>query len=449
MSYAPSLRLRLMLIISALIAVLCTACGLYILQRAQQDIRGEVYSATELVEHYLDARMVLARNAWRANPDLAPSLELARLAEVRHVDVYFYNAVGTLLERSGGDAKHVSAAPKWFLWLAERHFTPIPDVRRFVTFDGLAVGMLVIRANPAFELDEIWNSARGVIGLLIVVGLLMNLLVWWAVSRALRPLSGIRAALNELAAGHLQARLPALREPELRSLGDDFNRMAQALERGTLENERLTQRLKDLQAEERSRIARELHDELGQCLTAIHADAVSIRRAAGEQAPIAPSAAAIIEVTARIKTLVRDMLRRLRPAQVQEAGLGAALDDLTDGFRQRNPGTACALQLDEAAREQRGEAADAAYRLVQEALTNAARHAQARRVEISVTRPQQAGAAVLRLRIADDGRGFDTGASAPGLGIRGMRERLRELHGELDIDSRPGAGTCLSASIPA
>ena len=446
----PSLKLRLMLLISLMIGLLCLAAGAYLLQRAQKDVRGEVYSATELVEHYLDARMSLARARWRDNPDQMPRLELARLSDVRHVDVYFYNAVGTLLERSGAPANHRTVAPDWFTWLVQRSVEPIPDVRHFVVFDGFAVGMLRIRANPAFEIDEIWNVSRGLAGLLIAFGLVVNLLVWWAVGRALLPLSRVRQALNELSAGQFAARLPALDLPELRGVAVDFNRMAETLENSTAENRRLTHRLLQVQEEERARIARELHDEIGQCVTAIHADAVSIQRAARGQPNIEPGAAAIIEVTARIKLLVRDMLRRLHPAVVEERGLAGALAELAGQFRQRNPQTQCEVHLADGAGELRGEKAEAVFRIVQEALTNVTRHAGAHRVRIDIVlgEPREGAAPQIELRVEDDGDGFETARAPPGHGIRGMRERLSALRGSLEIRSRPRGGTRIDARLP-
>ncbi|MFO1466853.1 MAG: HAMP domain-containing protein [Steroidobacteraceae bacterium] len=445
-----SLRLRLMLIICLSVAALCTACGAYIVQRARQDIRGEVYAATALVEHYLDARIILARDGWRANPERVPTLELGRLSDVRHVDVLFYNAVGRLLERSGDGTPARPAAPAWFLWLIQRDFTPIPEVHHFVTFDGLAVGMLRIRADPAFEVGEIWNVARGVIGLLVVFGVLVSLLVWWAVGRALEPLRRIRIGLNELAEGRHEVRLPELDPPELGSIGQAFNRMAEALDLGVKENRRLTGRLREVQAEERARIARELHDEIGQCVTAIHADAASIRRAVGDASALAPSAAAIIEAAARIKLLVRDMLRRLRPEQVQELGLGAALAELVQRFRQRNPATECVLEIEPDAGGLRGDSAEGTYRIVQEALTNIARHARARRVRIQLGLDSQSGPEPwFSLQVSDDGAGFDVHAQPTGFGIAGMRERLAALRGNLRIDSAPGTGTRLTARMPA
>jgi two-component system, NarL family, sensor histidine kinase UhpB len=450
--WRPSLKLRLMLLITALIVLFCAAAGAYIVKRAQDDIRGEVFSATELIERFLEARLALARNSWRTNADSVPDLELAQLRDVRHVEVYFYNAVGVLLASSANDRAQTPVAPSWFIWLVQRSFTPIPDVRQFVDFDGYAAGVLVIHPNPDFEIDEIWNVTRGLLGLLVVFSILVNVLVWWAVGRALRPLVHIRTALSELSAGRLNASLPEMDLPELASLSKEFNFMARTLEQSTAENHRLTRRILEVQEEERERLARELHDEIGQCVTAIHADAFSIFRAGvAADGIIRESASAIMEVTSRIKNMVRGMLQRLRPAAIDRLGLEGALRGLETAFRQRNPQTNCALVMDIAANGLGSDVGVAVYRVIQEALTNVARHARARHVEIEVRvspAPLDRASDALRITVRDDGVGFNQRAVAEGFGLLGMRERTAGFGGRMMIESVAGQGTEIRAEFP-
>lgn len=450
--WRPSLKLRLMLLITALIALFCLAAGVYIVERAQSDIRGEVYSATDLIEHYLDAQLTIVRGDWRLNAEKLPQLQLAELNDVRHVEVYFYNAIGTLLESSANGGTRAPTAPFWFMWLVQWSFQPIPDIRRFVGFDGLPIGALVIHPDPAFEIDEIWNVTRGLLGLLILFSLLVNVLVWWAVGRALRPLEHILTALNELSAGRLSTRLPAFNLPELAKLSVEFNQMAATLEHGTAENHRLTRRLIQIQEEERERLARELHDEIGQCVTAIHADAFTIRRAGGsDHSLIRESATAIIEVAARIKGMVHGILQRLRPAVIDRLGLEAALRELEGAFRQRNPRTACSFGIEPAARELKGDLAIAVYRVVQEGLTNVARHAQATHVSIDTSVTEKAAAnssAVLTVILRDNGEGFDPKKITEGFGLLGIRERIIGLGGAVTIESVVGRGTHIRVELP-
>jgi two-component system sensor histidine kinase UhpB len=450
-----SLKLRLMLMITLLIALVTVMGGVYIVQRAHDDIRGEVRSATSLTQHYLDAELVVAQDYFETHAATLPQLQLASLHEVRHIDVSFYDVRGNLLDSNADGNDPAATTPSWFAWLVQRSFPPLDDYQRPVRFDGLPVGLVIIHPDPTYEIEEIWSVSRGLLGLLLLFFILVNTLVWWAVTRAMRPVEHIRAALSQLATGNLGARLPPLDVPELASLSGEFNHMAAVLERNVLENRRLNRQLIETQEEERKHIARELHDEIGQCVTAIHADAVAIHRSPdARQAGVRESASAIIEITARIKDLLRSMLRRLRPASLDELGLEVALRELIAAIDQRNPELICTFRIDERASERKDESANAVYRMVQEGLTNVVRHARARRVSIDVgtTRraPDAGSAAALALQVVveDDGIGFDTAAAAQGLGLVGMRERINAIGGILSIDSARERGTRLIAELP-
>jgi two-component system sensor histidine kinase UhpB len=221
------------------------------------------------------------------------------------------------------------------------------------------------------------------------------------------------------------------------------------------ENQRLTRQLLDAQERERRNLAHDLHDEIGQCVSAIHADAVAIRNRGGES--VRESAEAIVEVTEHIKGCVRSMLQRLRPAYLEGLGLEAGLREQIASFRQRNPGVACALRIEGDFTRVDAERGVAIYRVVQEALTNIAVHAQAHTalVEMVLDSPGalRAGAAQaqggwLRLTVSDDGVGFLQPPVTRGLGLTGIRERVKGLRGICDIDSESARGTRITVWLP-
>lgn len=199
-----SLKLRLFVLVTALMASLCVVAGVYIVIRAQKDIRGEVRSATDLIQHFLRAQLAAAEG--RSNDDwrMVPSLDLAELHDVRHAQISFYAPDGTLIESSvdAGERKH--HAPGWFSWLVERTFRPIPDISQPVVFRGSTVGSVVIHPDPTFEIEEIWNVTRGLLGLMLVFFVLVNALIWWAVASSMRPVIRIGEALAALGAGRLE-----------------------------------------------------------------------------------------------------------------------------------------------------------------------------------------------------------------------------------------------------
>lgn len=205
-----------------------------------------------------------------------------------------------------------------------------------------------------------------------------------------------------------------------------------------------------VQEQERRRLARELHDELGQCMTAIQADAELIREAGGANNPrIATSAAAIVAISSRMYDVVHSMMQRLRPTVLDDLGLVAALQEEVEAWRGRHPEVHCELD----ARGDLGALGEPVnitlYRIVQESLTNVAKHAQATRVSVRLQAPgAAAGAPAVILETSDNGRGMDTSQPGRGLGLIGMRERVEALNGRLDIVSAPGRGVRIGVTIP-
>jgi len=196
---------------------------------------------------------------------------------------------------------------------------------------------------------------------------------------------------------------------------------------------------------EKTRIARELHDELAQSLTAIKMDATWIREAIPREAGAVR--AKLDDMLGLLDTTVaatRRIASDLRPLLLDDLGLVPAIEWLTHNFSQRH-GVPCKLSLDEDV--ELGEPyATAVFRIVQESLVNVAKHAGASRVEVRVERT---GAAVV-LEVADDGAGFalDAPRKASSLGLMGLRERARLLQGTVDIDTAPGRGTRIRVLIP-
>jgi signal transduction histidine kinase len=203
----------------------------------------------------------------------------------------------------------------------------------------------------------------------------------------------------------------------------------------------LSDKLLRAQENERRSLARELHDEVGQSLSAILMEA--------ESAACADDLAEAREHLASVRTLaektvneVRDLALLLRPSMLDDFGLVPALNWHAREMTKRT-GMNVRLSADDAADELPDEHKTCIYRLVQEAINNSARHANARNVEVDV---QRKGDRVL-FRVRDDGAGFDT-RFVRGLGILGMEERVRRLGGRLEIDSKPGRGTTVIAELP-
>jgi signal transduction histidine kinase len=197
--------------------------------------------------------------------------------------------------------------------------------------------------------------------------------------------------------------------------------------------------------EERKHIARELHDELGQFLSALRMQASMLRMRFGAgNAALAEHVGDMIRMVDRNIQVVRDIASSLRPT-VLDMGIVVALEWQVNEFIKYS-GIACDLDITKQGIAMDEHCATTLFRVVQESLTNVARHAGASRVSISL----QCGQAHYQLKVKDDGKGFDPDRlEKKTLGLLGMRERVATLGGEIRISSKPGKGTVLEVKIPA
>ncbi len=229
-----------------------------------------------------------------------------------------------------------------------------------------------------------------------------------------------------------------------------------ALAASLAENQRLAQQSVDLREMERKALARDLHDDLCQYLNVIKLDAVSIRDAPQPGDPVIGAAArAMIDNVDRLYGVVTGLIRQLRPAGLDELGVAAAIEHCVNDWRARLPGTVIDLVIDATLADLDELRSLTLFRLVQEALTNVARHARADRVGIRIGRRRPTAVQeLIDVVIVDDGRGVgagdghaETGPRA-GLGLIGMRERVAALGGSLTFASRPGEGFRIAAALP-
>jgi len=215
----------------------------------------------------------------------------------------------------------------------------------------------------------------------------------------------------------------------------------------TVETERRRHRLAAAE-QERSRWARELHDETLQNLAALRLGLAAHLRDA-EPGPLADM---VNEVVADLGTEIanlRALITELRPSALDDVGAAAAIEDLAE--RARSHGMDVDLRIDLSYEQGRmperltTELETATYRIVQEALTNAMRHGGAGHVDVEIMEDEN----MVRVTVHDEGAGFDTAAKATGYGLVGMHERAELLDGALEVDSAPGQGTTVRATLPA
>jgi two-component system sensor histidine kinase UhpB len=269
---------------------------------------------------------------------------------------------------------------------------------------------------------------------------------------ALQPLHALERTVDRVATGDLSARAQRVlfRDPDVERLGDTLNSMLDVLQehRGLLQ--KMSEQVLVAQEDERKRIARELHDETAQALTTllIRLKILEKSRTASEMRGQIDE---LRELTAQTLEAVRKLAVELRPATLDDLGLLAALEAYVEAYSTRMPLRVAftADGFDEKDGRLPPQVELVLYRVVQEALTNVAKHANADAVQVELRR----GPDEILAQVADDGEGFDVEemmrSRERGLGLFGMQERLALVRGQLVIDSSPARGTRLLARVPS
>ena len=351
-----------------------------------------------------------------------------------------------------GQSKGVGETPpSWFAAAVPMLLGSHDAAVQPVSARAATAGAVSAVPDPDAALSLAWERILDNIHVALLMALAIAILASLAIAGALAPAQAIVEALTRMARGQYRTSLPRFRSMELamigRAVGDLGDRLALATEQRAV----LTRRLLDIRNDERRALARELHDEFAQNLSAILAFASTIETAgAQDQAAgrVAQDARMISHATHRLMACLRDTLNRLRHPPAEELGLEASLVSLIDSWRSQDaaqPTIQLDLQGDLA--DVRGTVAATAYRVAQECLTNALRHSAAREILLRIERrtgPENA----LLICVEDDGGGDAARVSqSAGLGLTGIRERVTAVGGSLTI-ARARRGLSVAATIP-
>ena len=443
-----SLRLQINLIIAAmLLAFAALLVGLQ-LKDTSRGVHEEIGGSNLVAIQVLSQVEATSRDGGLS----AMTVFLEGLGRIRGNEIELFGEDGALLYRSPPPRyKAGRDAPQWYARLVAP-----PLKTREIT---LPHGRVVVRPDPSRAILDGWDDFIPLLATLLVGVVFANALAYWLVGRALHPFQQLAQGLRGIALGEYATRLPRLKGREAGGLGEDFNGMAQSVQDGMLarekaraatvalaENRELMQVIQTRIEEVRRQIARELHDDLGQQVTAIKSLGFAIsHRAQGQDVRIAESARMVVQCADAMYESVHQMVGQLRPLALDRFGLADALQDLVEQARSKHPGVQIQLQVDGVLDGVVGELATAVYRIAQESLTNALRHAQAQLIALQVrVEPQQ-----LVLDVRDDGRGLHKDWELTGhFGVIGMRERAESLGGAFVIEPIGSGGVRMQARLP-
>lgn len=439
-----SLRLRLNLLITLILLLFMTAVGMILLKGAKTSIQESVEAATHVTTQLLDT-VILSSNQnleWGYTHDVLGRF-LKELGHVRSNEIYLYDSHRQPIYQSPPSKYRArEAPPQWFHDMLD---PKEESVSRHIRY-----GRLEVRPDPGGAIRESWVKMRGLFWIGLGFFIALNLAVYWMLGRLLRPLQPILDTINQMEQGDLTARLPKFNLPEFEKIGHSLNRMAESLavERELEENRQLTHVIQQHIEEERRSLARELHDGLGQYVTAIKTFAVAIATQTKKKAPeVHTSAQTIVESANHIYDGMHNIIRQLRPGSLDNLGLEETLKDLVRDMQEKYAEQVITLTLSGKLNDL-GETLNInIYRIVQESINNAIKHAKATELTIDLLVAYNDS---LQLTIKDNGQGMDIDAvdQTNHFGLLGMRERVQGFHGTFGINSALGQGTIININIP-
>lgn len=375
------LRARLHLVVTGLTIVWVVVLLAAEVQVTRARVREEIEAANQVATQLLGR---LVNIYWRAGGTEIVADFLMQLGHVRSNDIVLTYPGGPVLYHSPpATYKSGRNAPAWFAHLLA------PSIPRY-TFPLPSGVELVVQAEPSRSILDGWDAVTRLLGIAVVMLIIVNGLALWIVERAVAPVV-------------------------------------------------IEQRLD----EERRLIAHELHDEFGQSVTAIRSLAQAIVSQSSQPA-LQEAARLISDEAARLYDAMHGLIPRLAPVSLDTLSLAEALDGLVRDLQRRNPSVVFSLRH-ELAFDLGPSISLAAYRVVQEGLVNAVRHAHASRVEVEL----RADPSTLLVTVSDDGTGLPEDWSRPEhFGLRGLGERVRHLGGTLTLRNRDRRGTLLAVEIP-
>ncbi|MCK5121855.1 MAG: sensor histidine kinase [Methylococcales bacterium] len=432
-----------------LVAVVCLlTTATYVLYRADQQSKQQSHKMLESIGKQLEVQLLRIDTGFDRY-DKFPDLGLWKeTRSVSGVCIRFTSENNTFTEGicqgSEWPDKHW---PKLFETLYRFIFNPGIELFRKVTFKNKVHGSISIIPSVEMELSRAWESLRALLELSAITISTICLLIYISINRALRPAQVIVSGLEKMQKGDLTVRLPHFELLEWQRTSTAINELAISQQQLLSDRKNLTFKLISIQDEERRYLARELHDELGQCLAAINALSVSITQTAKQECPvIVEDAESISRINSHIMNTVRTLLVKLRPAEIDELGLELSLKSLISEWNVRsNHKINYRLTINGDCQQLSEPHPIMLFRIIQECLTNIAKHSTATSATVELDISDK----LIVLTIEDNGDiDLLSLTDTPGLGLLGIRERVCPLGGELMIKKSESGGLSITVTLP-
>ncbi|AFJ01484.1 signal transduction histidine kinase, glucose-6-phosphate specific [Methylophaga frappieri] len=438
---------RQLLIRMVFIALLCVfGSGYFVLYQTNQQALFEAKETAKRVEHQFKNQLLEMFQRYDFNRSFPDQALWQQIKSVPGSCIQFLSRTQSRERNLCNAALSEIKFPYWFGKLYQHFFRPVDEVRQPVSFNAIQYGIVLVTLNSQLETTRAWKNLRAVTGVMTVTLLILCLFIFLVFQRLLRPAKQIVNGLEKMREGQLHYQLPDFEINEWKQTSSAINALAKSQLDILRENRRLTLKLMNTQEDERRYIARELHDEFAQCLAGINATTASMRMSVKDSSSsIRAELDSINQITEHMMTALRSLLIRLRPVEVDEIGLRASLQKLIKSWQQRSVDQIEIKLLLSANLEELPDPLPInIYRIIQEALTNIAKHANATQVDIVIdqTLDQQ-----LSMVIKDNGQNVQADIQ-PGMGLLGINERVDALGGTSKVFCDTDGGFIMHITLP-
>ena len=441
-----SLRIRLNILITTLLIILFLCSSFYTISHARNSVHSEVESSTQLALQLIQAASVFLLPNSDEQKQVKFLRKLTELDTIRHIHIEIRSPTDVLIPAEGNILFLKSDAPRWFVRLVK---PPATEIRRWLYTPVTTPIDILIKPDPLDEIHESWIETRNILIFLSIFIILVNILIYIAIGLYLSPIEKILDGLSNIKQGNYKLKLPHFRLPELEKISQQFNHMTQVLLETKARNQLLTKRSLEIQEEERRNLSQELHDELGQTITAIKAVAVSIsNKTTLEKRYINSSVKTIVEYSDHVYQVAKNMMHRLRPSVLDEFGLVKALQNMIDEWNDNQDNIFCDFTFLDVPTDLSESLKINIYRIIQESLTNTLKYSNASQVTVTIKKDRLDNTERINLKIEDNGIGIDQDKIIPGFGLLGMKERVEMNGGIFEFESSVGNGVKINIFVP-
>ena len=424
-----SLKSKLLIYINSLLLIATLIGLLTILMVTQKNVREEVLSTMTLAEFAIEQGV-------KKNPDFYlfqredSDLGFSELSEIRHLKIQFFNNQDILLEETSNTLDEIKPPPYWFIFLIEKLSEEIFFSKINIDQRGEMTGYILIKPEPIYEYAEIWQQIK--VGLWIIGAflILINIVVLILFSHMIKPINKIIEGFEKLEAGNYKSKINKSNILELDIIGKKFNSMINNLRQSNDKIHKLSQNLINVQEQEKSELARDLHDELGQSLTALQAEAASISKST-KKSSRDDAIFNVIQLSKNMMLSTREIIKKLNLGLIEDLGLESALIELFENWKRRFKGVKFEYKIeDKALRKITKQETAHLYRIFQEALTNIAKHSEPKNIKITIKSLDRGNKT--RILISNDGIKSNL-VNNEGLGLIGIAERVDQINGSLEV----------------